>query len=133
VVAEGVDSLLRVGGRAILAAMKKLLFLGACLVALASQPAIAQAGGPEVAVVRITEYVTTIHVSVTRAEGKSEQWKFDSGDTGKRLDASGQGYQKLLVDLYQQGFHLQSTFSSTTSPGVNRVTMVLTKGQPSRN
>ncbi len=113
--------------------MKKLLFLGACLVALASQPVMAQAGGSEVAVVRITEYVTTIHVSVTRAEGKSEQWKFDSGDRGKRLDASGQGYQKLLADLYQQGFHLQSTFSSETSPGVNRVTMVLVKGQPARN
>jgi hypothetical protein len=113
--------------------MKKLLFLGTCLVALASQPAVAQAGGAEVAVVRITEYVTTVHVSVTRGEGKSEQWKFDSGDRGQRLDASGQGYQKLLADLYKQGFHLQSTFSSETSPGVNRVTMVLVKGQPARN
>ena len=113
--------------------MKKLIFLGACLVALASQPVAAQTGEAEVLVVRITEYVTTVHVSVTRGEGRSEQWKFDSGDRGQRLDVSGQGYQKLLADLYKQGFHLQSTFSFGVSPGVNRITMVLDKHQPARN
>jgi hypothetical protein len=109
--------------------MKKLFFLGACLVALSSQPVMAQTGGPEVAVVRITEFSATVYVSLTKAEGKSEQWKFDSGRMGKRLDDSGQGYHKLLIDLYQQGYRLQSTFSAEVESEVSRTTMVFVKGQ----
>jgi hypothetical protein len=109
--------------------MKKLFFLGASLVGLASSPARAQASGSQVAVVRITEYPGTVYVSLTQAEGKSEQWKFDSGSTGKRLDDSGQGYYKLLADLYQRGYRLQSTFSAAVDPGVNRITLVLLKSQ----
>jgi hypothetical protein len=89
----------------------------------------AQTSGPQVAVVRITEYASTVYVSLTKGEGKSEQWKFDSGSTGKRLDDSGQGYYKLLADLYQQGYHLQSTFSTAVNADLSRVTMVLVKGQ----
>jgi hypothetical protein len=107
--------------------MKKLIFLGACLVALASQPA--QAGGTQLAIVRITEYPSTAYVSVTQAEGKSEQWKFDIGSTGKRLDDAGQGYYKLLAGLYQQGYHLQSTFTAAVDATISRTTMVLVKGQ----
>jgi hypothetical protein len=109
--------------------MKKLLFLGVCLVALASQPVMAQTGGAQVAVVRITEFPATVYVSLTKTEGKSEQWKFDSGRMGKRLDDSGQGYHKLLTDLYQQGYHLQSTFSTEIESDISRTTMVLVKGQ----
>jgi hypothetical protein len=109
--------------------MKKLFFLGVCLVALASSSVMAQTGGQQVAVVRITEFPATVYVSLTQAEGKSEQWKFESGSTGKRLDESGQGYYKLLADLYQRGYHLQSTFSSGVGPDVSRTTLILVKGQ----
>jgi hypothetical protein len=108
--------------------MKKLLFLGACLVALASSPVMAQTGGTDVVVVRITEEAVTVYVSVTQADGRSEQWKFVNGSTGKRLDESGQGYHKLLAGLYQQGYHLQSTFSGNVGPAdVSRVTMIFVK------
>ena len=110
-------------------AMKKLFFLGACLVALASSPAMAQTGGADIVVVRITEYSSTVYVSVTKEEGRSEQWKFESGSTGKRLDDSGQGYYKLLADLYRQGYRLQSTVSANVSSDISRTTMVLVKGQ----
>ena len=109
--------------------MKRLFFLGACLVALASSPVLAQTNGPQVAVVRITEYPGTVYISLTKEEGRSEQWKFESGSTGKRLDDSGQGYYKLLADLYRQGYRLQSTVSANVSPDVSRTTMVLVKGQ----
>jgi hypothetical protein len=109
--------------------MKKLLFLGACLVVLASQPVLAQAGGAQVAVLRITEYPSTVCVSLKQAAGKSEQWKFDNGGTGKRLDNAGQGYYKLLTDLYQQGYQLQSTFNAAVEPSISRTTLLLVKGQ----
>jgi len=109
--------------------MKKLLFLGTCLVALASSPIRAQTGVSQIAVLRITEYPGTVYVSLTQAEGKSEQWKFDNGSTGKRLDDSGQGYYKLLANLYNQGYHLQSTFSSAIGTDLNRTTLILVKGQ----
>jgi hypothetical protein len=89
----------------------------------------AQAGGTQIAVLRITEYPGTVYVSLTQAEGKSEQWKFDNGSTGKRLDDSGQGYYKLLADLYQRGYHLQSTFSAAVGPDISRTTLILVKGQ----
>jgi hypothetical protein len=115
--------------RTIFETMKKLFFLIMCLVALASSPVRAQVAGAQVAIVRITEYPGTVYVSMTKAEGKSEQWKFDSGSTGKRLDDSGLGYYKLLADLYQQGYRLQSTFSSGVAVDVGRTTLVLVKGQ----
>jgi len=110
--------------RGILTAMKKL-FLGACLGALAWQPVQAQPGGAQLVIVRFTEYASTVYVSVTQADGQSEQWKFNTGNTGKRLDDSGQGYYKLLAGLYQQGYHLTATVEAATS----RTTMVLAKGQ----
>ena len=70
-VAAGVDDYLWVRGKAIFTAMKKLLFLGACLVALASQPVMAQTGNAEVVVVRLEESLRRVYVSVTRADGKS--------------------------------------------------------------
>lgn len=109
--------------------MKKLLFLGACLLALASRPAEAQTGGPEVLVVRITEGVRRVNVSITRPDGKSEQLGFENGAFGERLDKSGQGYQKIFATLYQQGYRLQSTFSAEAVASDVRTTLVFVKGQ----
>jgi len=109
--------------------MKKLFFLGACLVALASQPVMAQTGGAEVLVVRITEALRRVNVSITRPDGKSEQLDFENGAFGERLDKSGQGYQKLFAMLYQQGYRLQSTFSAEATPSDVRTTLVFVKGQ----
>jgi len=97
-------------------------------VALASQPVLAQIGGPEVTVVRITEGVRRVNVSITRPDGKSEQLAFENGAVGERLDKSGQGYQKLFAKLYQQGYRLQSTFSAA-APSDVRTTLVFVKGQ----
>jgi opacity protein-like surface antigen len=109
--------------------MKKLLFLGACLVALASQPVMAQTTAPEIVVVRVTEDSRHVYVSITRADGKSEQLKFDNGAIGEGLDKSGQGYQKLFATLYQQGYRLQSTFSATAATSDDRTTLLFVKGQ----
>ena len=109
--------------------MKKLILLGACLVALASQPVNAQTSGPEVAVVRITEGVRRVNVSITHPDGKSEQLDFENGAFGDRLDKSGQGDQKLFAKLYQQGYRLQSTFSAEATTSDVRTTLVFVKGQ----
>jgi hypothetical protein len=109
--------------------MKKLFFLGACLIALASQPVMAQTGGPDVLVVRVTEGIRRVNVSITTPDGKSEQLQFENGAIGERLDNSGQGYQKVFARLYQQGYRLQSTFSAEAAQSDVRTTLVFVKGQ----
>ncbi|MGI4867575.1 MAG: hypothetical protein ACRYFZ_26885 [Janthinobacterium lividum] len=102
--------------------MKKLLFLGACLVTLASQPVKAQTGVPEVIVMR-TEYVASAlcRISISRGEGKTEI--IDVKDKGNALvEAS----QKVIAQLYQQGYSLKG--SLMTSP-TNGASLVFVKGQ----
>jgi hypothetical protein len=53
--------------------MKKLVFLGACLVVLASQPVKAQTGGADVVVVKVSEYATYIEFYIARSGSKPEQ------------------------------------------------------------
>jgi hypothetical protein len=98
-------------GEAIFAAMKKLLFLGVCLVALASQPALAQTGEPPVIVVQL--YYTglfTAHITITRGDNKTEDIEFK--ETSTRDYTTAQAYQRVLVRLYQEGYALKSTFKS---------------------
>lgn len=91
--------------------MRKLLFLSACLLALAARPVMAQTASPEIVVVRVYEYPTKVHLVLTRGEGKSEVVEFDSGASDKRLSTSGEGYYKVVNKLYQEGYALHSTFS----------------------
>jgi hypothetical protein len=97
--------------------------------ALNYSPVKAQTGGTDVVVVRVTEGVRRVNVSITKPDGKSEQVEFENGATGERLDKSGQGYQKVIAALYQQGYRLQSTFSATAGQNDNRTTLVFVKGQ----
>lgn len=91
--------------------MKKLLVAGACLGALAGA-AQAQAGPPDLVVVRIYEGDVKIHVSITRGQNTSEVLEFDNGTSDKNLTRSGQGYYQLFQRFYQEGYVLQSTFSA---------------------
>ena len=95
-------------GKAIFAAMKKLLFLGACLVALASQPVMAQTGGADVVVVRV--YDGTGKFVIGRPGGKIEELSFNPNYTSKGLAESTDQLQKAIASLYQQGYTLKSTF-----------------------
>jgi hypothetical protein len=52
--------------------MKKLLFLGACLVALASQPVMAQTGGADVVVVQVSFGLGAGQILISHGGGKTE-------------------------------------------------------------
>ncbi|TVT39600.1 hypothetical protein FNT36_18330 [Hymenobacter setariae] len=96
--------------------MKKLLFLGACLVALASQPVMAQTGGStevDVTVVRVTASYPRTLVTITRPGGKEESLDFDNYGRGEKRPLIGPGLQQVVADLYKQGYQLQSTFDTT--------------------
>lgn len=97
--------------------MKKLLFLGACLVALASQPVRAQSGAStevDVTVVRVTAGYPRTFVTITRPGGKEERVEFDNYERNEKRPQVGVGFQQLVTDLYRQGYQLQSTFDTTT-------------------
>lgn len=107
--------------------MKKLFFIGACLVALASQPVLAQTGGADVVVVQLKESVTgTMRVVIAYPGGKMEEQEFKAGYTDKAQNEAATEYQKLITKLYQQGYTLKSTFG----PGHSLLqTLVFIKGQ----
>jgi hypothetical protein len=109
--------------------MKKLLFLGACLVALASSPVKAQTAEPQVIVVRVLEDPRNIYVSITRPDGQTEDRKLESGLGTKGLTASSKAFHQLISSLYQQGYRLQSTFTTDNATNDNRTTLILVKGQ----
>ncbi len=92
--------------------MKKLFLLSACLLALAARPAAAQTPSPDLVVMRMLDNGASVHLVVTRGEGKSEKIEFPSGRTDKRLVAFSEGYYKVLSALYREGYVLQSTFST---------------------
>jgi hypothetical protein len=112
--------------------MKKLLALGACLVALSIRPAAAQTGGSDIVMVRLYEQSGMVHAVIVRGEGKTEEMDFRNGYNGKAFIASGEGYYKMLAPLYREGYTVQSTFSTPRSINeITVVTLVLAKGQPS--
>jgi hypothetical protein len=105
--------------------MKKVLFLGACLVALASSPAMAQTG-PDVVVVKVFEGVVSMRIAVTHGQGKTEIIESDGGGGKKDIVASAETLQKLIAGLLQQGYTLKSTFGGVQG---NMSTLVFVKGQ----
>ncbi|RZK32819.1 MAG: hypothetical protein EOO63_00075 [Hymenobacter sp.] len=101
-------------GEIIFAAMKKILFLGACLVALASQPVIAQTGAADVVVVRVNDGAgSTGHLLIVRGEGKREDVEFSAGVSPNHLGTSGEVMQRVFAKLYQEGYTLKSTFGGS--------------------
>jgi hypothetical protein len=110
--------------------MKKLVFLGACLVALASSPVKAQTGGADIVVVRVMEYNGRTYLTVERAGQEPEQidFKWDSR-IGEKRERASKGYLDTLSKLYQQGYRVQATIPGFTNADVAYTTLVFTKGQ----
>ncbi|RZK32471.1 MAG: hypothetical protein EOO63_01240 [Hymenobacter sp.] len=98
--------------------MKKLLFLGAGLVALAASPVMAQAptqAEVDVTVVRVTTTYTRTFITVTRPGGQEELLEFANDKQSEKRQPVGVGFQQLVAGLYQQGYQLQSTFDTQSS------------------
>jgi hypothetical protein len=89
--------------------MKKLLLLGACLVALASSPVMAQTG-PNVVVVRVTDGLVASQMVIVRGPGKNKQIDLPLGTNTKGLVSFGEAIQQAIAKLYQEGYSLKSTF-----------------------
>lgn len=104
--------------------MKKLLFLGACLVALASQPAMAQTGGPDVVVVRVLEFSRKLQFSIARGQQQPEELTFELSKEAK----ASSGYQIVLAKLYAQGYVMQAVVPGLNNgSGYVESTLILTK------
>jgi hypothetical protein len=88
--------------------MKKLFFLGACLVAFASQPGMAQTGGAETIVVRLQESAGRIYVVTATGSGKAEVSEVPiAGLTHKYIVPVTEVYQQTLSKYSQQGYTLK--------------------------
>lgn len=113
--------------------MKKRLFLGACLVALASRPVRAQAAA-DIVVVKVTEGGGYLQFDIARPGSKPEHREFSP----KQLKEKGESYyisgqaeytRMLLVELTQQGYALTTTYASNWSAGAGPTTLIFTKRQ----
>jgi hypothetical protein len=102
--------------------MKKILFWGACLVALASQPVLAQTSGSEVVVVQV-EFTgfDNYRFRISHGEGKTEVYTVKGKDNGLA-----EAVQKQVAQLYQQGYALKGEFRTNGTP---TTLMVFVKGQ----
>ena len=106
--------------------MKKLFFLGACLVALASSPVKAQTGGVDVVVVKVFEASMSMRIAITHGQGKTQVIETDGGGSRKsNFVTSAETLQRIVADLYQRGYTLKSTFGTD---GGNLNTLVFVKG-----
>jgi hypothetical protein len=116
-------------GGAIFAAMKKLLFFGVCLVALASQPVMAQDTEAEVVIVQITVVSRGDgYITITRGTEKAEVVKF--AVYNKRDPTEAVAYQQVITKLYREGYSLKSTFdTSGGNSDIVTANMVFVKGQ----
>jgi hypothetical protein len=116
---------LGLGAGATFTAMKKLLFSGACLVALASSPVRAQTGGADLVVVHVQESSRSLYFSIARGQQQSEEIEVK---LGKEVKASS-SYYTVLSKFYTQGYVLQAVIPGTTS-GVGWVESTLILGKP---
>jgi hypothetical protein len=113
------------GGKTIFTAMKKLLFLGACLMALASQPVMAQTGGAQVAVVRLLSSGSHLFVTTTYGVGKTESVDTDVPlSIAKSQKPIAEAYQQVVMKLTQEGYTLKGM-----SAGDGYTTLIFMKGQ----
>jgi hypothetical protein len=104
--------------------MKKLLFLGACLVALASQPVMAQTGGADVVVVQVSFGLGAGQILISRGGGKTEVVEIKKQNRNAGFES--EAYQQVISKLYQEGYTIKSTFSDGVR---NQSNIVFVKGQ----
>ncbi|TVT39406.1 hypothetical protein FNT36_17280 [Hymenobacter setariae] len=90
--------------------MKKPLFLGACLMVLASQPVMAQTAAPDVIVVRVLEHSNSLRFSIARGQQQPEEIEVAL----KKEQKAASSYYTVLSKLYTQGYVLQGVI-----PGVS--------------
>jgi hypothetical protein len=105
--------------------MKKFLFLGACLVALATQPVMAQTGGADLVVVHVQESSRSLSFSIARGQRQPEEIEIKLGKEVKMAS----GYYTVLSKFYSQGYVLQAVIPSTTG-GASWVESTLILGKP---
>ena len=111
--------------------MKKLFLLGACLLALASQPVMAQTGDADVVAVRVAERYGQTHLTIERAGQEPEEIAFGwDGRIDKKFNRASKGYLDALRKLYQQGYQVQATIpGAANSNGTTYTTLIFTKGK----
>ena len=107
--------------------MKKLLFLGACLVARASAPAKAQTAAAEVVVVRLLDATGRGKLVIARPGGKTEEVELNGGVNSASLKESALTLQQVITNLSQEGYALKSTFTGLQGYGA---TLVFIKEAP---
>jgi hypothetical protein len=114
--------------------MKKLIFLGACLIALSSKPVMAQTAATDVVVVKVSEGSGYLQFDIARPSSKPEHREFSL----KQLKEKGESYyisgqaeytRSLLVELIQQGYTLTTTYNTNLGVGAGPTTLVFTKRQ----
>jgi len=101
--------------------------LCACLLALAS-PLRAAVAPPEIIIVRIYESAKTT-IIITRGEGKSKKIELENGRTDKKLMQASEGYYKVFERLYQEGYTVQSTFSTVYDANSGFTTVLFAKAR----
>jgi hypothetical protein len=89
--------------------MKKLFFLWACLVALASSPVMAQTGVVETVVVTVENDIG-LHIVISRGPGKSEVVEVSYKEVRQNPAAREEELQQVVDKLFRQGFGLQGTY-----------------------
>jgi hypothetical protein len=95
--------------------MKKLLFLGACLLALALQPVKAQTGGSDVVVVRVDEGSSKkvqFIIAYGNASAELTEIELDAKSYEQRDKSILEAYQRVFQKLYKEGYRLKNTFTS---------------------
>lgn len=115
--------------RAYLPSMKKLFFLASCLLLLTSLSPRAHAGTPDVIVVRVLEMPGTVFLAIARNGRPNELLEFSTGYTPELVKKSGASYQKVIQQLYQEGYALQGSFASGHPTNDAWVTMIFVKPQ----
>lgn len=91
--------------------MKKYVFVGACLLALASLPARAQTGGEDIVVVKVAEYQNSTQLVLVDSAGKSELMELEGGGGPNAMTQSAKRVQRVVASLYAKGYVLKSTFT----------------------
>jgi hypothetical protein len=110
----------------IFAAMNKRLFMALGLLTTPALPVLAQAGGPDIVVVKVSEVQNSTQIVIMRGEGKSELMELEGGGGPNAMTQSARRVQQVLTKLYAQGYVIKSTF---TGDHGNMSTLVLVKEQ----
>jgi hypothetical protein len=91
--------------------MKKLIFLSLGLLLVTSLPGLAQAGAPDIVIVKVSETQGSTQVVIVRGEGKSELLEMEGGSGSNAMTQSAKRVQQVLTKLYAQGYAVKSTFT----------------------